>query len=108
MKEIWYTAFVLLLLGIIAGMAGLKQTGAVTANLPPEWNLPTNEFMSNEKFELDLTQAFFDPDGDKLSFTAEGATIKGDKLLVEQSGRYNIIASDGKLTIEEEISVDVS
>ncbi len=102
MRELWFTAFVLLLLGIVAGMAGLKQpTGAFAGNLPPEWNLPTNEFTGEA--HLDLTQAFFDPDGDKLTFTAE--TLQGNTIHITQSGKYKITASDGKTITEQEIVI---
>ena len=111
MKELWYAAFVLLLIGILAGFTSLQTTGGAVLNLPPTWDLPTNEFSSNGPFELTLPNAFFDPDGDLLAFTVQsaqgGARISENKLVVENSGTYSLAASDGELLTLQKLIVTI-
>ena len=113
MKELWYTIFVLLLLGILAGVSNLRPTAAVVLNLPPTWDLSTTDFSTTGPFELDLSRAFFDPDGDALTFTVRPpagatATIEGNKVRIENSGTFTLLASDGRLITAQDISVTIS
>ncbi|HLC32607.1 MAG TPA: hypothetical protein VJJ82_02175 [Candidatus Nanoarchaeia archaeon] len=108
MKELWYAAFVLLLIGVLAGFTNLQTTGGAVLNLPPTWDLPTTEFTSQGPFVLTLPRAFFDPDGDALAFTVQsngGAHIAENKLVVEDSGTYSLAASDGQLLTTQDIEV---
>lgn len=109
MKELWYTAFVLLLIGILAGFTSIQPTGAFVLNLPPSWDLPTTDFSSEGTFELSLAKAFFDPDGNPLAFSVQSrdgsAKIAENKLVVENNGTYSLAASDGQLITTQDINV---
>lgn len=109
MKELWYTAFVLLLIGILAGFTSIQPTGAFVLNLPPAWDLPTTDFSSEGTFELPLAKAFFDPDGNQLAFSVQStngnAKIAENKLVVENNGTYSLVASDGQLITTQDINV---
>ena len=114
MKELWYLVTVLLMLGILAGFSSFSTpTGAFVANLPPQWDFPTSEFAADSSnFELNLAEAFFDPDGDPLSFSISpgdgvNAGLYGDTLvvIVENSGEVTITASDGKNVVSQKIVV---
>ena len=111
MKELWYTAFVLLLIGILAGFSSVRTTGGMVLNLPPVWDMPTTEFASHGPFELKLARAFFDPDGDSLAFSVQSlegnAKVADDKLVVENNGTYSVAATDGKLLTTQEIQVKI-
>ena len=112
MKELWYLIAVLLMLGVLAGFSNIStHTGAFAANLPPQWDYPTTEFVTDQ-LSLDLDTAFFDPDGDPLSFSVSpgdgvSAGIYGSVLVVvfEQSGEVTVTASDGKNVVSQRITV---
>src|SRR3989344_2373389 len=71
MKELWYISTILLFFGALAGFAN-TPTGAFASNLPPTWELPTDEFSSADgKITIPLEKAFFDPDGDTIAFSTE-------------------------------------
>jgi len=114
MKEAWYLSIVLLMLGILAGFSSvMTPTGAFAGNLPPQWDFSTTEFSTDgSALNLDLTAAFFDPDGDPLSFSVSpspgiSAGIAGDNLVVmaDNDGKVTITASDGKLQVAKTISI---
>jgi len=114
MKELWFVAAVLLMLGVLAGFSGMQSpSSSIVVNLPPQWDFPTTEFPSDESgLELDLKQAFFDPDGDPLSFSVSpgpGVTagVYGEMLavVVEDRGEVTITVSDGKSLISKKITV---
>ncbi len=114
MKELWYFILMILMLSILAGFSSMTTpTSAFVANLPPQWGFPTTEFRINgEQLELDLSDAFFDPDGDPLSFsvspgTGVSAGVYGGKLVVltDNGGSVTITASDGKSLVSQQISV---
>ena len=110
MKEIWYMVLVLLMLSLLASLANLSSpTGAMIINLPPQWDYPTTEFTGRE-LELDLNTAFFDPDGDPISFSVSpgvgiSAGVVGDTLLVQGTGIVTVVASDGKNLVPMLITV---
>lgn len=114
MKEVWYLSVILLMLGVLAGFSSvMTPTGAFAGNLPPQWDFPTSDFSTNGKLEIDLNNAFFDPDADPLSFSvspSEGvsAGMSGDKLIVmaERGGDIVITASDGKMQVAQTIHIE--
>ena len=114
MKEAWYLSIVLLMLGVLAGFSSvMTPTGAFAGNLPPQWDFSTTEFSTDgSKLTLDLTAAFFDPDGDPLSFSVSpsagvSAGIAGDTLVIiaDNNGEITITASDGKLQVSKTILI---
>ena len=114
MKEVWYLSVILLMLGVLAGFSSVTTpTGAFAGNLPPQWDFPTSDFSTDgSRLNLDLNDAFFDPDGDPLSFSVSpsagvGAGLNGDVLVViaEKDGQVSITASDGKMQISKTITV---
>jgi len=113
MKELWYLSTMLLMLGVLAGFASMTTpTSAFFANIPPQWDFPTNDFSTNDRLILDLDKAFFDPDGDPLSYSVSptagiSAGVDGDKLLIyaEQDGQVTITASDGKVLVSQTIAI---
>ncbi len=114
MKELWYLMIVVLMLGILGSLASITTpTSAFVANLPPQWDFPTTEFRITDTYlYLDLNDAFFDPDGDPVSFAVSpgvGVTagVYGDVLVVfvEQNGEVIITASDGKNLVSQTIVV---
>jgi len=111
MKEMWYAIIVMLMLSILAGFASLSSpTTAFSVNLPPQWDFSTTEFSSDGQFELNLNNAFFDPDADPLSFSVSPATgvsagVEGDTLVVIGAGDVIITASDGKSLTSQRITV---
>ena len=111
MKELWYISTILLFFGALAGFAN-TPTGAFASNLPPTWELPTDEFSSADgKITIPLEKAFFDPDGDTIAFSTETkeatATIQkgGLYITVENKGTVEIFASDGKMITAKRITV---
>ncbi len=116
MKEVWYLSVILLMLGVLAGFSSVTTpTGAFAGNLPPQWDFPTSDFSTNgNRLNLDLNAAFFDPDGDPLSFSVSpspgvGAGLSGDVLIIitEKDGQVSITASDGKMQVSKTINVRV-
>lgn len=113
MKEVWYFSVMLLMLGILAGFSNLvTPTSAFAANIPPQWDFPDKEFTTEGNFELDLNDAFFDPDGDALSFSVSpsqgiSAGVYDDSLVIiaEQDGSIEITASDGKVQVSQTIRI---
>jgi hypothetical protein len=114
MKELWYVITVLLMLGVLAGFSSLTTpTSAFVANLPPQWDFPTTEFPTGgSQVNVDLKTAFFDPDGDPLSFSVSpGAGVTAgvyDDVLVasvEERGEIIVTASDGKNMVSQRITV---
>jgi len=113
MKELWYLSTMLLMLGVLAGFASMTTpTSAFVANIPPQWDFPTSEFSTDDRLILDLNRAFFDPDGDPLSYSVSptqgvSAGVDGDKLLIyaEQDGQVVITASDGKVLVSQTITI---
>jgi len=113
MKEVWYFSVMMLMLGILAGFSSLvTPTSAFVANIPPQWDFPEKDFTTDGTFELDLNDAFFDPDGDALSFSVSpsngiSAGVYNEVLLiiVEQDGEVEITASDGKVQVSQSIGI---
>ena len=111
MKELWHLVLILLMLGVLAGFASMSTpTGAFAVNLPPQWDYPTTEFMVDDRLELNLDKAFFDPDGDPLSFSVTpgaGTTagVYGDKIVVMGTGEVTISASDGQDLVSKKITI---
>ncbi|MBI4146403.1 hypothetical protein HY489_03640 [Candidatus Woesearchaeota archaeon] len=110
MKPLWYFIATLLTIGILAGISGMTPTGSFAANIQPKWDYPTTQF--SRTFTLDLNQAFSDPDGDTLTFTAapdQGISIsKSDNLIAvntEQSGTILLTASDGQAITLQRITI---
>ncbi len=115
MKELWYFVLMILMLSILAGFSSMTTpTSAFVANLPPQWGFPTTEFkIDGTQFELELEDAFFDPDGDPLSFSISpgagvSAGVYGDKLVVltDSSGSVTITVSDGKSLVSQQIRIE--
>jgi len=105
MKELWFAVVILLVFGVLTGMyEEASITGEFVANIAPKWDYATDQFTEKGKFTLDLDEAFFDPDGDSLSYSVEAdkgvaAGIKGSKLIVEVpegDSSVWVTASDGK------------
>lgn len=113
MKEMWYAALMLLMLSVFASLSSLTTpTSAVVINLPPQWDHTTSDFAVADELELNLQDAFFDPDGDPLSFSVSpgdgvSAGVYGDTLVAipEDGGNVIITASDGKTLTSQQISV---
>ena len=113
MKELWYFVAVMLLLAVLASFANMSSpTSAFAANLPPKWDFPTTEFSTDGRLSLNLADAFFDPDGDPLSFSVSpgpgvSAGLQGDVLVViaEQQGELTVTASDGQNLVSQRIIV---
>lgn len=110
MKEVWYFVLVVLMLGVFATFASMTPTGAFIANLPPDWDYPTTEFSVDESLKLDLNDAFFDPDGDSLSFSvspADGvsAGIYDGVLVVVGAGQVTVTATDGHTVVSQTVNV---
>ena len=113
MKELWYFVSVVLLLSILACFANMSSpTSAFAANLPPEWDFPTTEFSTDGSLSLNLAEAFFDPDGDALSFSVSpgpgvSAGLQGDILMVfiEQDSYVTVTASDGQNLVSEKLVI---
>ena len=102
----------LLMLGILAGFVSMTPTGAFAVNLPAQWDFPTELTTKTGTLELNLAQAFFDPDGDPLSFTANpsqgvSAQVSGNLLIahVEKEGEIVLAASDGKTLTFQTITI---
>ena len=114
MKTVWYFMTMILMLSILASFASMSSpTSAFATNLPPKWDLPTSEFaVENGQFSLSLDKAFFDADGDPLSFSvspSEGisAGVYGSELVIltESSGYVTISVSDGNNIVSQKIFV---
>ncbi len=113
MKELWYFVSVMLMLAILASLANMSSpTSAFATNLPPQWDFPTSEFTADGQLSVDLDDAFFDPDGDMLSFSVSpgagvSAGLQGDTLVVmaERRGEVTITASDGQNLVSQKIVV---
>ena len=109
MKEVWYFVMVALLLGILATFASMTPTGAFVVNLPPSWDYPADEF-DDDSLSLNLSQAFFDPDGDPLSYSVSpspglSAGVYGEMLVVMGSGELTVTASDGHTVVSKTLKV---
>jgi len=105
----------LLMLSVLAGFSSMTTpTSAFVANLPPQWDFPTTSFsVDGSTFELSLEDAFFDPDGDPLSFSVApsagvSAGVYNDILVayVDQSSTITITASDGKYLVSKKITIN--
>jgi hypothetical protein len=113
MKEMWYFVSVMLLLAVLASFADMSSpSGSFATNLPPAWDFSTSEFSTDSELRIDLANAFFDPDGDVLSFSVSpgagvSAGLQGDTLVVfvENAGDVTITASDGQNLVSQKISV---
>jgi hypothetical protein len=113
MKEMWYFIAVMLMLGVLGGFASMSSpAGAFAANIPPQWDFPTSEFMTDGRLTINLEDAFFDPDGDVLSFSVSpspgvSAGLQGDVLVVmaDSSGEVTVTASDGQNLVSQKIVV---
>ncbi|MEM3154618.1 MAG: hypothetical protein QW165_03590 [Candidatus Woesearchaeota archaeon] len=114
MKEFWYLSVILLMLGVLAGFSSvMTPTGAFAGNLPPQWDFPTAELSTDgSRLTIDLNDAFFDPDGDPLSFSVSpsngvSAGLQGDLLIIiaEQSGEVIVVASDGISQVAKTIRI---
>ena len=110
MKEVWYFVLVVLMLGVFASFASMTPTGAFVANLPPSWDYPATEFSVDESLKLDLNTAFFDPDGDSLSFSISpapgvSAGIYDDVLVVVGEGQLAVTATDGHTVVSQTVKV---
>lgn len=100
------------MLAILASLTNLTTpTSAFAANLPPRWEMPT-EYSTQDKIELNLDKAFFDPDGDPLSYSVTpskgtSAGVYGNKLIAmpEQTSTITITASDGKNIVSQKITI---
>lgn len=107
MRKFWFAVIVVLMLGVMAGLYDRPNvTGQFIANLPPEYDYPTAEFSVDDSFELDLNDAFFDPDGSALSFSVESdesvaAGLRGSRLVVQvfDEGSVYVTASDGNYQV---------
>jgi hypothetical protein len=115
MKELWYFVSVMLMLSVLASFASMSSpTTAFAANLPPQWDFPTTEFTTDGRLTVNLADAFFDPDGDVLSFSVSpssgvSAGLQGDVLVVlaERSGDVTVTASDGQNLVSQRLVVIV-
>ncbi len=113
MKELWYFVSVMLMLVVLASFADMSSpSGSFATNLPPSWDFPTSEFTVDGELRIDLATAFFDPDGDVLSFSVSpgpgvSAGLQGDTLVafVENQGDVTITASDGQNLVSQKISI---
>jgi len=101
-----------LMLCVLGGLTNMSTpTSAFVANLPPKWEL-SSDFSFEKELSIDLNNAFFDPDGDVLSFSVvpeEGVTagIYDDVLIVfsEKDAFVTVSASDGKNVVSQRIFV---
>jgi len=113
MKEMWYFVAVMWMLAILASFSNMSSpTSAFAANLPPQWDFPTTEFTTDGRLSVNLADAFFDADGDPLSFsvspgTGVSAGLQGDILvvMVDQQGEVTVTASDGQNLVSQRITV---
>lgn len=114
MKTLWYFTVMVLMLSILASFASLSSpTSAFATNLPPKWDLPSNEFQLNDgQFVLNLEDSFFDVDGDPLSFSVSpgdgvSAGVYGSELVVisESGGFVTVSVSDGKNVVSQKVRV---
>lgn len=112
MREVYYLVVVVLMLGVLAGFSSLNPTGAYASNLLPVWDYPSSELFADKELVVDLNKAFFDPDGDVLSFSVApgkgiSAGINSSMLVVlaESDGSIIISASDGKGVVSKKVMV---
>ncbi|MBW3019279.1 hypothetical protein KY329_03790 [Candidatus Woesearchaeota archaeon] len=113
MKELWFAVVILLVLGVLTGLySETSVTGNFVANMPPKWDYATDQFDFQGQFTLDLNEAFFDPDGDALSFSVKAdegvaAGIRGSSLVVEVPAGDSsvwVTASDGNSQVVRKLS----
>lgn len=101
------------MLGVLAAFSSVSTpTSAFVANLPPQWDFSTDEFVINGELRVDLNDAFFDPDYDSLAFSVVAgpgvqAFIEGDVLVVRavSAGEVKVTASDGKALVTKTLVV---
>lgn len=104
MRLFWFAIVLLLVLGVLSGLyEEFSVTGSVVANLPPQWDYPTDDF-TDGRLTLDLHDAFYDPDHDPLSFRVESsesvaAGIQGSTLIASGEGTVWVTASDGNTQV---------
>jgi len=101
-KTTWFIVYIALCIAIVAVIGRISNpTGLAVANRAPIWDYPTSEFAvgANERIWLDLSDAFFDPDGEVLGF--EATPDAGINLILSEDGQLTIIASNsGQVWIE--------
>jgi len=116
MKEIWYFVSIVLMLGVLASFSTMTTpTGSFVANLPPQWDYPASEFaLEGGRLTVNLDDAFFDPDGDPLSFSVSpsvglSAGVYGDVLIVLADGDGSVVvtASDGQSVVSKTLKIYV-
>lgn len=113
MKHLWYAIVLLLMLSILAGFSSMTPTGAFAANMAPTWDAPTTHYTTESGIlEIDLSHAFFDPDGDPLQYTVSvaeplSASINEHQLVIvaPSSGEAMLSASDGKTITLQKITI---
>ncbi len=110
MKETWYFVTILLVLGVFASFASMTPTGAFIVNLPPSWDYPASEFSVDDSLNLKLDDAFFDPDGDSLSYSVSAspgvnAGIYDGVLVVFGEGQVTVTATDGHTVVSKVLKV---
>lgn len=112
MRRFWFAIVVLLVLGFLTGIYERPSvTGEFMANMPPKWDFPADEFDVENEFSLDLDEAFFDPDGDPLSYSVRGsddvaAGIKGTRLIVkvpQGESHVWVTATDGTAKVDRQL-----
>ena len=117
-KTFWFFTLIALCLALAIVIGKISNPiGLTVANKPPEWDFPTTEFSTkqHERIWLDLSDAFFDPDGDVLEFNA--VPDKGIKLILKEEGKLTIVpfnsgnvwieAWDGKAKTVKRITITV-
>lgn len=107
MRMFWFAVSIILILGVMTGL--YWPTGNFVANLPPDFDYPTSDF-DGDSLQLDLNKAFFDPDGDVLSYSVEtddsvAAGIKGTTLIASGQGTIFVTASDGAHKVVQRIVI---
>jgi len=101
------------MLGLLGSLSSLSTpTTAFVANLPPQWDFPTDVFSVKGELRIDLNKAFFDPDFDSLAFSVDAgpgvlAVVEGDELVVKvgTQGELTVTASDGKARVSKQLFV---
>ena len=109
-RLLWFGVFLVLLAGLFYSASLMSPTGSAVLNQPPIWDYPTTNFIThNTVFKFDLSNAFFDPDGDPLTFRANGAGMFGSMLVVttHSSREIWVEASDGHTTTLKRLFIEV-
>lgn len=110
MKPMLVFVLTAMMLAVLGGLVSVSSpTTAFVANIPPQWDYPTSEFSGS--VDIDLADAFFDPDGDPLAFSvAPGqgvfASVQGDRLSASGVGTAVVSASDGKAVVSKRITLE--